>query len=376
VHQRAKARQQLFEVMPPIEHETTSQSPGPATKAAYVEVDPLEYPEWDALVAVHAGATVFHGTGWARVLQQTYGHNPVYLCRFDGGRLVELLPIMEVSSRLTGRRGVSLPFTDYCSALRAWDQDGSALYEAAMDSGRRRGWKYLECRSANDGWTGASPSLSFYGHVVDLSVGADGLFKGLGSGIRRGVRKAEAAGLHVDFSNGAEAMRAYYKLHCRTRRQHGLPPQPFRFFENIQRHILGAGRGFVATARLKEQPLAAGVFFCHGRRVLYKFGAADHRFQSLRPSNLMMWAAIKRCAGEGFSALHLGRTSLGNEGLRRFKRAFGATEETVRYCQYDFAAQKFVSAADRTEGWFNAVFARLPLPMLRLAGRILYPHLS
>jgi len=28
------------------------------------------------------------------------------------------------------------------------------------------------------------------------------------------------------------------------------------------------------------------------------------------------------------------------------------------------------------EGWFNRVFAALPLPLLRLAGAILYPQLS
>jgi len=74
--------------------------------------------------------------------------------------------------------------------------------------------------------------------------------------------------------------------------------------------------------------------------------------------------------------LHLGRTSLANEGLRRFKLSLGASEEAVRYCRYDFSSKRFVSDVDRAEGWFNPVFARLPLPLLRLTGRILYPHLS
>jgi CelD/BcsL family acetyltransferase involved in cellulose biosynthesis len=362
--------------MPPTEHEKTKRSSDLPLLAAHVVVDPAEYPEWDSLLAAHPQASIFHGAGWARVLRQTYGHTPVYLCRFDGQQLAELLPIMEVSSRWSGRRGVSLPFTDFCPALKAAGHDGRALYQAAMDTGRQRRWKYLECRSSSEGWTGASPSLSFYGHVIDLAAGVDGLFKRLDSAIRRGIRKAETAGLQVDFSNGSEPIHTFYALHCRTRRRHGLPPQPFRFFENIQRYVLDAGQGFVATARLRDQPLAAAVFFCHGRQVLYKFGASDHDFQQLRPNNLTMWAAIKHAASRGFTSLHLGRTSLANEGLRRFKLAFGASEETVRYCQYDFASKGFVAGVDRTEGWFNRVFAHLPLPLLRLAGQILYPHLS
>ncbi len=363
-------------MMPPTEHEEIKRSSDQSLPEAPVVVDPLEYPGWDSLLAAHPQASIFHGTGWARVLRQTYGHTPVYICRFDGQQLAGLLPVMEVSSRWTGRRGVSLPFTDFCPALKARDQDGRALYETAMDSGRQRRWKYLECRSASDGWFGASPSLAFHGHVIDLAAGVDDLFKGLDSAVRRGIRKAEAAGLQVDFSSSSEAIQTFYALHCRTRRRHGLPPQPFRFFENIQRHVLDAGQGFVATARLKDQPLAAAVFFCHGRQTLYKFGASDYAFQQLRPNHLMMWAAMRHCAMRGDSALHLGRTSLANEGLRRFKLSLGALEETVRYCRYDFASERFVSDVDRAEGWFNQIFARLPLPLLRLAGQILYPHLS
>ena len=362
--------------MPSTEHEKAERSSDPSLRARYVVVDPLEYPGWDSLLAAHPQASIFHGTAWARVLRQTYGHTPVYICRFDGQQLAELLPIMEVSSPWTGRRGVSLPFTDFCPALQTREQDGGELYKVAMDSGRQRRWKYFECRTFNEGWAGASPSLAFYGHVINLAAGVDELFKRLDSAVRRGIRKAEAAGLQVDFSSSSEAIQNFYALHCRTRRRHGLPPQPFRFFENIQRYILDAGQGFVATARLKDQPLAAAVFFCHDRQALYKFGASDWAYQQLRPNNLMMWAAMRHCAARGDLVLHLGRTSLANEGLRRFKMTLGASEETMRYCRYVFSSERFVSDVDRVEGWFNQVFARLPLPVLRLSGAVLYPHLS
>lgn len=361
--------------MSPIEHEKAERADDPSVQAGHIAVDPLEYPHWDSLVARHPRASVFHGAGWARVLCQTYGHNPVYVCRFEGAKLAELLPVMEVRSRWAGRRGVSLPFTDFCPALKPAGRGTAALHAAAMEEGRKRGWRFLECRSSGDGWAGAAPSLAFHAHLIDLSPGVEPLFKGLDGAVRQGVRKAEGAGLQADFQRGPESMNIFYGLHCRTRRRHGLPPQPFAFFRNIQRCIFDAGQGFVATVRLKEQPLAAGVFFSQGRQALYKFGASDYRFQHLRPNNLMMWAAIKHCAAQGFSTLNLGRTSLSNEGLRRFKLSLGAMEETVQYCKYDFLSGGFVIDVDRTGGWFNHVFARLPLPLLRWAGRMLYPHL-
>jgi hypothetical protein len=123
-------------------------------------------------------------------------------------------------------------------------------------------------------------------------------------------------------------------------------------------------------------PVAAAVFFHFGRQALFKFGASDYAFQQLRPNNLVMWEAMKRYAAEGFGSLHLGRTSLANEGLRRFKLGFGAAEEDIHYYRYDFASEAFVTSRDHAEGWHNRVFRGLPPPLLRWIGRMLYPHLS
>jgi hypothetical protein len=89
-----------------------------------------------------------------------------------------------------------------------------------------------------------------------------------------------------------------------------------------------------------------------------------------------MWEGLRQCAARGCERLHFGRTSLANEGLRRFKLGFGAREQEIKYCKYDFRAGRFVTDVDRAESWFNRVFASLPPPLLRLAGQLLYPHMS
>jgi hypothetical protein len=375
VHQRQEAAQRLREMTPVAEPKPAGASAG-GRGAETGKMDPLERSDWDALVAAHPHSTVFHGSGWARVLRDTYGHQPHYFARIESHQLAGLLPVMEVSSWLTGRRGVSLPFTDFCPALKSAEDDGRDLYQMAMECGRQRRWKFLECRSCDGSWEGSRPSLSFYGHKIGLGTGEEKLFQGLESSVRRGVRKAEKSGVRIEFDTGEESMRTFFKLHCGTRRRHGLPPQPWRFFLNIQRHMLSLGQGFIAMARLESKPLAAAVFLHDRRHALYKFGASDYAFQHMRPNNLVMWAGMKRCAELGLATLNLGRTSLSNEGLRRFKLGLGAEEEEIRYAKYDFSSKQFVKDIDRVEGWFNQVFARLPLPALRLSGAVLYPHLS
>ena len=155
-----------------------------------------------------------------------------------------------------------------------------------------------------------------------------------------------------------------------------MPPQPWRFFESIARHLLGSGKGIVATVRADKQAVASAVLLHHGRQAIYKFGASSDLHRHLRPNNLLMWELIQWCALRGFARLHLGRTSLGNEGLRRFKLSLGAQEEKLEYFKYDFGSKTFVSDVDRSQTWMNPIFRRMPLPLLRLAGRILYPQLA
>ena len=342
----------------------------------YLEVNPLEEPGWDALVNTHPETCFFHGSSWARVLHDSYGHRPIYFCKTFAGRLKGLLPIMEICSRLTGARGVSLPFTDFCPPINAGHEPDWNPYTLAIRHGKSRGWRYLECRGCGGQWPGASPSLSFYGHFIRLDEGEGRLFKNLKGPIRTGFRKAQAAKLRVEFNSDREAVLRFYSLHCLTRRRHGLPPQPLRFFENIAQHVLARGQGVVVSAFMGEQAVASALFLHHEGEVFFKFGASDYAFQSLRPNNLVMWEGIKRYANEGFKVMHLGRTSCSNAGLRRFKRGFGAVEEVIHYYKYDLRKGAFVSATDYASGPANHFFKLLSLPTLRLAGRLLYPHVS
>jgi hypothetical protein len=343
-----------------------------AATTAIVPVDPLVYPGWDGLLANEEDSSFFHGTSWARVLHETYGHRPFYLANINGSTIESLLPVMEVSSWCTTRRGVSLPFTDKCPPARG----GASLYESALAIGRQRGWRYVQCRDISPAWRDAQPSVSFYTHTIGLQGDMEGPFKRMASSLRRGIRKAQDEGLKVTFESEADALSLYYSLHCRTRRKHGVPPQPFRFFANIGRYVVRTGQGFVAVCRWQGRPIAAAVFLHNRRKAIYKFGASDERFQQLRPNNLLMWEAMKHCASRGCESLDLGRTSMANEGLRRFKVSLGAEEQTLSYVKYDLKLNTFVTEQDRAEGRLNQIFRNLPAPLFRLAGRVLYPHLS
>jgi len=171
-------------------------------------------------------------------------------------------------------------------------------------------------------------------------------------------------------------VRSFYGLHCQTRRKHGVPPQPFRFFRSIHRHILSRGLGQVIIASNQNRPIAANVYFHAGKKAIYKYGASDHAFQELRGSNLVMWRAIQDYARQGYESLHFGRTSHAAEGLRRFKLGWGAREERIDYLRYDCRQARFIPTKEEAFGWHNSLMTRMPLIFLRMVGAALYPHMG
>lgn len=339
-------------------------------------VNPLATPAWDEWVRDWPAATVFHTAAWASVLADTYGFQASGLvCPEQNGRRA-LLPVMECSSPITGRRGVALPFSDQVTPLAESETDFRTLFDAALALGRARGWRSLEVRGGLEAWGRGAASSTFLGHTLDLSPGEQALFARLDGSVRQAIRKAARAGVEVRRASSWEAVAVFYELHCQTRRSHGLPPQPVRFFQNVHRHLIARGAGWIFTAYRAGRPLAASLFLHTGRVAMYKFGASDREHLELRANNAVMWEAIRHYAGQGVATLDFGRTSIGQEGLRRFKQGWGTVETMIAYRKYDLRRNDFVASCDRSSGWHTALFRRLPVPVLRWLGEWLYPHLS
>ena len=349
---------------------------GGAVAVAAQCVNPAHFPNWDMLATSHSNYSFFHGAAWAKILEDTYGYVPVYLTAEGGEPGRSLLPLMEVNSWLTGRRGIALPFTDDCGPLYGDAASARDMIQRSFELGKSRGWKSIEFRGGKELFPEAPASLSFYGHSLNLDNDEGRMFVRLEPPVRRAIRKAEKSGVTVNVSRNLEAMKTFFSLQCKTRRKHGLPPQPFNFFRNICQHALSKDLGMIVIASYQNRPIAASVYFQLGVRAIYKFGASDESFQQLRGANLVMWEAVKRLARNGAKALDLGRTSIGNEGLRRFKLNWGAQERKIEYVKYDLRRNVFVTDTDAVTGWHNRVFRAFPIGVSRMIGAALYRHLA
>lgn len=339
-------------------------------------INPLDYSDWDEQLAEqnHSECSFFHSSAWASVLVETYGYQPFYFVTGKPGALNSVLPLMEVNSMLTGRRAAALPFTDNCAPLDAGTIEFKELFRNAIELGKLRGWKYLEFRGGEKLFAGTPPSVSFYGHDLKIPLDENAFFEQLKSPVRRAIRKAAKSDVRIEICTDLDALKSFYSLHCLARKKHGLPPQPFAFFKCIQKHVLAKNLGAVVLAYWKKTPIAGSVFFFLGGHAIYKFGASDEVFQHLRGNNLIFWEAIRWFSKCGIKTLDLGRTSLSNEGLRRFKLSWNTEERKIEYFRFSPQQKKFISTRDESSGWHTRFFSTLPLFASRMIGQVLYRH--
>lgn len=339
-------------------------------------LNPLDIPNWDDLVLATGQASFFHSSAWARVLHESYGYKPIYFCSFENGKLSSLMPVMQVNSWITGKRGVSLPFTDYCEPILQENLSSPELLDDIIRSGRQRGWKYFELRGNGLQLSDTQVSSSYLLHTLDLEREADKIFRTFRKGTKSAIKKAEKEDIEIRICNSEESIIEFYKLNCITRKSHGLPPQPRGFFKNVYRHILKSGLGIVILALYRGEPIAGAVFFHFGEKAMYKYGASKREYQDLRANNLIVWRAIKYYLEKGCNKFCFGRTERENEGLRTFKNGWGAEETVLEYYKYDMKRKAFQREDTAMNGLTNKVFAHTPIGILRLLGRLLYRHVG
>lgn len=338
-------------------------------------VNPINYPEWDELLLKNPDYSFFHSSTWARVLCKSYRYTPCYFIVKKDYDLSILIPFMEVNSLLTGKRGVSLPFTDLCKPILTEEDNKDKIIECIIEYGNKRGWKYFEIRDGYNLFNNELPASFYYEHCLTFNKDEQINHSQLKSNVKRNVKKALKEGVAVGFHNDLEAIREFYRLNCITRKYHNLPPQPYKFFKNVFDEIIIKGRGIVVLANYREVIIAGAVYFHFGDKAIYKYGASDRKYQSLRANNLVMWEAIKWYSQKGYKYLSFGRTNPENKGLMQFKSGWGGDVNKIYYYKYNLQNRHFVTD-NNTFTLGKKIFRYMPISLSKMIGRLSYRHIG
>jgi hypothetical protein len=133
-----------------------------------VSVLELTDPRWTEFVAGHPSATPFHHPDWARLVAGCYGYRAFALAASDvTGAIRTGLPMVEVRHLRSGRRWVSLPYTDYCPPLVSCRQDEEHLVSALQRASCAAGVRRVEIRAPLA--DGSASGYAAFRHMLALS---------------------------------------------------------------------------------------------------------------------------------------------------------------------------------------------------------------
>jgi hypothetical protein len=340
-------------------------------------LDPLVDSRWDALVAAHPFASVFHSTKWLKTLREVYGYEPlVVTTSAPGSPLLNGLVVCRIRSLLTGNRLVSLPFSDHCEPLFTGSDEFETVLQSLKQKVDAREWKYFELRPFSyepGSRSGLSQTVSYYFHSLNLSPSPQMLFRSFHKDcVQRKIRRAERERLEYEVGTSDSLIDKFYRLLVMTRRRHRVPPQPISWFRGL---VAAFGNDLqIRVASKNGIAVAAILTLTHKKSVVYKYGCSDLGYSRLGGTALLFWRTILESREQGFETLELGRSDTGNAGLVAFKERWGAAERRISYWTYPRAHSPEIT------GWATkltqAMVPFLPSGVLREVGNLFYRHVG
>jgi CelD/BcsL family acetyltransferase involved in cellulose biosynthesis len=367
-------------------HETSIVHVDPPTCRTVHVFRPLEDSRWDEFVQRHPRSSAFHTRGWLEALRRTYGFTPLALTTsppespLENGWL-----FCSIDSWLTGRRWVSLPFSDHCQPLNADVACEEQFLAAFKEILVRERLRYIEVRPLQPP---ASPSLpptllsskrTYCFHHVDLTPELQILFRNSHKdSTQRKIQRADRERLRYEEGRSPALIDVFYGLQLLTRRRHGLPPQPKEWFRNVAACVGEAAHFRVAYK--DKQPLAAILTIRHKNTVMYKYGCSDAVYHNLGGMHFLLWKTIEDAKREGLRTLDLGRSDPWSEGLITFKDRWGSQRSVLCYSRYTSAQSPRGVYADPDRNRKNQLFLNLfthrPHSLSRMVGELFYRHLG
>lgn len=339
-----------------------------------IEIQPITDPSWLDFISTQENANIFHHPAWSGLLAECYGYRPFVLVSLDeGGRVNGGIPLMDVKSRLTGHRWISLPFSDYCTPLCSTPSVLESLIGYLCDQYERKVIPRIEIRSSVSSGPPVYHDNRFVLHTLRLVRDPDAVFKTFDrTRVQKAVRQAAKRGVEIHRGTGKSDIFTFYKMLVDTRRRLGAPVQPRRFFDLLWDRILERDLGFLLLAYKENEPVGGTVYAHHKNTLTAKYGASAPDHWNLRTNNLLQWSAIKWGCEHGYSCFDFGRTEISNQNLRDYKGGWGTVEEPLVYST--IADRAPTHSSGRLDQIVKFVIRNSPPAVCRLVGEVLYKH--
>jgi hypothetical protein len=327
-------------------------------------------PLWRAALSRLSGASFYHCESWIEALREAYGLKLEVASLHRHGRLCAAV-VLARSKGLFSTRLVAMPFSDCAEPLALDDESRAELLRALAAANPSAS---IEIRGA----AGPTPWQNvdcFAQWSLDLTRLASEIKAGFGRTVRTGIKRAMRDQVRIECGTDRVYLERYFELQLITRRRLGVPPQPFKFFDVVHNKFSRTGDIEIRFATFEGRDHAGSILLRAGGRLCYKWAA---RLEDCHPgANHLLVADMIEAHAQRATTMDLGRCDVRNQGLIRSKADIGCVSRPLPYAFYPKAPRQISSEVlSGPAKIVSSIWKRLPLPVTRVMGELLYRYMA
>jgi len=296
--------------------------------------NPTDQDAWDAFVARHPAATIFHTLKWRSVITQAFGHRSHYLVAKQNFHIIGVLPLFHINSRLFGSSLISVPFAELGGPLADDDMTALNLAEQAFKIGAEQQTEYVELRNRQP--IADLPTKSLYVNFRrEILPDPEDNLQAIPRKARRMIRQGMKNNLKGTF--GHHQLREFYEMLAHSYHQLGTPIFSRRLFSLFLR-IFGDQANLLVIRTPDGNPIAGVLFFLFRDQVIPYYAGSLFSFRHLAPNDYMYWVLMEWGCKQGYRWFDFGRSKV-DTGSYDFKRHWGFEPQPLAY-QYHLITRK------------------------------------
>jgi len=310
--------------------------------------------------------------GWREIISNTYGHPAFYLTACQDGEIAGILPLVHIRSRIFGNSLISMPFLDYGGIVAKNQESFQTLLDQALQLKKERAARFIELRHHEAPPAFALSGGTAYGDkstlILDISQGAENLWKSFSPKVRNQVRKAQKSGLSVQIG-GVELLNEFYRPFTANMRDLGSPVHHPKFFIEIFR-VFGDD---VRLTLIREANKTVGglVVLFNKNTAIVPWASCYRGYFSKCPNNLLYWETMQYACSRGCTRFDFGRSSL-NSGTYHFKLQWGAVPFPLHWRIYGCSGTDNSNTQPPTESrtlrMASALWKHIPIGVANILG--------
>lgn len=320
---------------------------------------------WDSFVLSMTNGTFFHLSSWKGIIESVFGHRTRYLLAERDGRIVGVLPLAEVRSRIFGHSVSSLPFCVYGGAVAADEGAQRSLHEAGVAFAREVGASYLELRNTGAkerSWPVQDLYVTFRKELLpDVEANMLAIPRKQRAMVRKGI-KAELRS-EID-----ESVDRFFELYADNVHRHGTPPFPKRYFQELKR-VFGDACECLIVVDKNGTPVSGVMSFYFKDEVLPYYAGDLTAARDLAANDFKYWELMRRACERGCRIFDYGRSKKGT-GSYDFKKNWGFEPASLsyEYCLLTVDRIPENNPMNPKYRLFIEAWRRLPRPVVNFLG--------